>query len=256
MKINRPIPRKDSQLYVGLQCGYIIVPSDVSRDSFIEQCYRWERVSILVERGAGVIHDCYITKNVLEKIEFPLVTEQLGSCVTFLVDPLSGHPVVFGILSKEDESQLLREGYFKINKVYNGSVVSISGDAKSGVLNLSVSGGTLSQLNISVTNTDKTAQINLRCRGDITLDLDGRLQLTADSVRINQGSEPMVLGGELKSQLEQNNTYLSDLVTAIEAALTIVDGMLPGTKLAFQTALVGKHPGSYTNINSTESSLD
>jgi hypothetical protein len=74
-------PISSSQFYVGVQYGYIILPSDVDRTTFIEQCYRWERVSILIERGAGVIHECYITRSALKEIEFPDSTEKLGSCI-------------------------------------------------------------------------------------------------------------------------------------------------------------------------------
>jgi hypothetical protein len=171
------------QSFNNIQYGYIVLPKDVDRDNFIEQCYRWERVSILIERGGGLLNECYITKNAIAEISFPLTYDTLGSCVLLLTDPFSGLPVIFGVLSKEDESQLLQEGVFKLAKKWQDSGVTISGDAKKGVINISVNGGTTSQLNISVTNTDKTATVNLRCNGDINIVADGHIsEVVGDSL--------------------------------------------------------------------------
>ena len=242
-------PISSSQFYVGVQYGYIIIPSDVDRTIFIEQCYRWERVSILIERGAGVIHECYITRSALKEIEFPDSTEKLGSCILLLTDPQNAQPIIFGVLSKEDESQLLREGYFELSKKYHGNSVVIAGDASKGVLSLSVDGGELTQLNISVSNKNKDATINIRCRGNICLEMDGTL-------KINTGSESMVKGDELKIQLDATNTYLNELKSAIDAALLIINAVVPGCQIAFDNPLIGKSPGDYTNIKSIESFLD
>jgi hypothetical protein len=248
--MNGPYPIPSSQYYVGLQYGYIIIPSDVDRNSFIEQCYRWERVSVLSEGGGGVFHECYISREAIKDVEFPDDSTHTGSCVMFLTDIHSGHPMIFGVLSKEDESQLLREGYFKFSKTYQGSSVIISGDAKKGIMNLSVDGGDLTQLNITVSNKDKNATTNLRCRGDINLEMDGLL-------KVNKGTQAMVKGTELKIQLEQTNTYLkTDLYDAIYTALQSLDAVVPGVSAAFQAAMTGKSPGDYTNIKSVESFLD
>jgi hypothetical protein len=213
--MNRPTPIPSSQAYFGIQYGYIILPSDVDRDAFIQQCYRWERVSVMLERGGGVIHECYITQTVLKDIEFPLTKEQLGSCVVLFTDINSGHPIILGILSKEDESQLLREGFFRVVKTASGGMVSISGDAKTGVMTLAVNGGTLSQLNILVSNADKTATIKVQCRGDVTLELDDTFQIKDKTLKINGGTEPMVLGTELQTQLNKTNELLQALLDII-----------------------------------------
>ena len=249
--MNPPIPISSSQYYLGIQYGYIILPSGVDRDTFIQQCYRWERVSVLTEGGGGVIHECYISREAIRDIEFPQTVEQLGSCVSFLTDIHSAHPIIFGVFSKEDESQLLREGYFEWSKKSGSDSVTVSGDAKLGILNLSVDGGTLSQLNITVSNKAKNAVVNLRCRGDINLQMDG-------AFKINKGTEPMVKGSELKTQLDATNSYLTtDLYSAIYNTLqTLIDPVIPGVSAAFQTAMLNKNPGDYSNIKSQESSLD
>ena len=248
--MNRPRPITSTQYYLGLQYGYIIIPADVDRTAFIEQCYRWERVSILIERGGGVIHECYISREALRDITFPDTTEQLGSCVLFISDVMNAHPIIFAVLSKEDESQLLHEGYFKIEKYYHGNSVTIAGDAKKGVLNLTVDGGELTELNIMVSNKNKNATINIRCRGNIVFEVDGTL-------KINGGSEAMAKGTELKKQLDATNDYLKEMKAAVEAALDVLDPLVPASsKAAYDTVLAGKSPGDYTDIESKESFLD
>jgi len=249
--VNGPYPIPSTQYYVGLQYGYIIIPSDVDRTSFVEQCYRWERVSILSEGGGGVFHECYINREAIKDIEFPNDSTHFGSCVMFLTDIHSGHPMIFGVLSKEDESQLLREGYFKLTKTYQGSSVLISGDAKKGIINLSVDGGELTQLNITVSNTDKNAVINVRCRGNINFEMDG-------SLKINKGTQAMVKGTELKTQLDKNNDLLQALITIINGSVIPEPGSGAASALqaALKVAITSKHLGDYTNIKSDESFLD
>jgi hypothetical protein len=246
--MNFPGPISSSQYYVGIQYGYIILPSGIDRDTFIQQCYRWERVSVLSEGGGGVIHECYISREAIRDIEFPQTVEQLGSCVSFLTDIHSAHPIIFGVFSKEDESQLLREGYFEQSKKNGNDSVGISGDAKRGVLNLFVNGGTLTQLNITISNKAKNAVINLRCRGNINVQMDGKFT-------INKGSEPMIKGSELKTQLDKTNQYIADLKSALDVALQTLDSIVP-TSATFDATMATKSKGDYTNIKSEESFLD
>ena len=240
-----------TQAYIGVQYGYIIIPANVDRAKFIQQCYRWERVSILIERGGGVIHECYITRNVLQLIEFPGTSGSLGSCVLFLTDGQSGHPVVFGVLSKEDESQLLREGYFELSKYIGANSIVIAGDAQAGVLNLSVNGGVVSQLNITVTNKNKDAVINVRCLGNVNIQMDG-------TFKINKGTQSMIKGTELKTQLDKTNELLQALLNIISGAPVTEpgNGAPSALQAALQAAVGTKVLGDYTNIKSDESYLD
>lgn len=232
-----------------IQYGYIVLPKNVDRTTFIEQCFRWERVSILVEHGAGLIHECYITREAISSIEFPTEYNQLGSCVVFITDPFSGHPVIFGVLSKEDESQLLHEGYFNIGKKNLDDFVTISGDVKTGVITISVKGGAVSQINLIAVDEHNNAALNLRCSGNINIAMEGLF-------KVNKGTEPMVKGTELKSRLDDTNQYLSDLYNALYTALQALDAAVPGTSAAFAAAMSGKNPGDYSAINSEESFLD
>jgi hypothetical protein len=256
--MNTPTPIQSTQSYLGLQFGYIIIPKDVDRDHFIQQCYRSERVSILIDNGGGVVHDCYINRDALKNVIFPASAEKLGSCVIFITDAHSGHPVVFGVLSKEDESQLLREGFFKLIKEFNGCVVGVTGDAKTGVLNLMVTGGTLTRLNILVSNADKNALINVQCRGDVTLELDGTLQLKDKALKINEGSQPMVLGNELKTQLDKSNNLVQALINIINgpAIPEPSSGSPSALQAALHAAIATLQLGDYTHIKSGESTLD
>jgi hypothetical protein len=265
--MNSPVPIYSSQMYVGIQYGYIIIPSDVDRSTFINQCYRWERVSVLIEKGAGVIHDCYITREAILNINFPETSSKLGSCVLFLTDPLNGHPVVFGVLSKEDESQLLKEGVFKFSKHIGSSVVEIIGDASRGVINMTVNGGSVSQLNITATNSDGDAAINIKCQGNITIEANAALLLKSlkgaviefkDTLKLNTGSEAMVLGDELKTQIEKTNNLLQALINIISGAPIPEPGNGANSALqaALTAAITGQTLGDFSNIKSAEAFLD
>lgn len=254
-----------SQASVLIHYGYIVVPKDVDRDTFVEQCYRWERVSILGERG-GLYNDCYISRSAIRDVEFPSEYKKLGSCISYFVDPYSSLPIVLQVFSKEDETQLLREGVFKIVKNTDDCIVSMVGDSKKGVLNLSVRGGSYNKINLVVSgkadgeiNLRSSGNINLHTTGNVTVESEGDILFNTDSnFKINNGTEPMIKGSTLKNQLDQNNTYQSALVSAIESALGVVAGgyVSAGALAVFQAAMAAAIQGNWDNIRSQEAFLD
>lgn len=111
--------------------GYIILPVDVERNKFIELCYRKERVSILVDRGGGIINDCYIDKDVLQHIEFPDKADgtTVGSPIVYVSVPTLNIPFVIAVLSPEDRTELNKEHCYRIKRFVGGkeAIVEVNG---------------------------------------------------------------------------------------------------------------------------------
>jgi hypothetical protein len=97
--------------FIGI--AHIIIPKGISgenRAKFIEDSLRENKVSILVENGGGIAHDCPITSECLNNIDFPLGYGQLGSPVLFYLHPLSNMPIVFGTLTQDQDLNFITEG--------------------------------------------------------------------------------------------------------------------------------------------------
>ena len=120
--------------------GYISIPVNVDRTLFIEDCFRRERVTILVEDGGGMIHNCYISRNELQEIYFPQESNKLGSQIIFVVEPMFDMPIIIATISKENETQLLKENIFKVIKSFGTNHVTVIGDGNTGSLFVTVKG--------------------------------------------------------------------------------------------------------------------
>lgn len=128
-----------SKIYVNI--GYIIVPPDVERGTFIADCYSKEEVSIYPETGGTSYNRVKITPDSLQNIEFPNEGEDFGSMVIYFFHPIHRYPIVFGVLDKRNECKFLQWKQFKRSKVYKDSEVTVLGDAVRSSLKIKVKGG-------------------------------------------------------------------------------------------------------------------
>ena len=163
--------------------GYIIVPKNTSRDSFIQDCYRREKVSILVEDGGGVVHNCYISRNAIAEVSFPLEHNEIGSAVIFVSEPFTDFPIIIAVISKENETQLLEENLFKIVKSLDNNSVSILGAGKTGKLLINVKGDEGGKIYVNLLGED--SEFNLSSIGTVSLYSDKEFNIiSSDSFTV------------------------------------------------------------------------
>lgn len=222
---------------IAINTGYIVIPSNVDRDDFVENCFRREKITILIEDGGGVINDCYITKQALKDIEFPtksisdklngnaiLTDSFLGSAVTFINEPYHDQPIIIGTTSKVDESGLLREGVFKLFKFKDGKFVSIQGDVQSGTISIDVSGGENDgSLNINVRNNNETAKLNVNVRGDSSTFIKGN-----ETKKVQGNVIDTIIGNKNQTiKGNKNSDVTGDINQKPEGKFNIGDGGHP-----------------------------
>ena len=195
--------------------GYIIVPSDVDRDQYIATCLREERVAIQLDFGMGFIQDCFITTSALREIKFPATPEELGSCVTFIGDEYHSAPVIIGVLSKRDESQLLEENVIKRDVSTKHASVNVESNGNTGEVFINVdskfeNGGSII---INLNSKNNTAKFNVNCYGDISLYSEGNTSLETLKTASIQVSHIDNGDKKLSSriQLTQNGMNYEDL---------------------------------------------
>lgn len=231
--------------------GYIIIPNGVEESEFKSYCYTRERVCIMLEQGGSMVKDCYITKHALRDIEFPDISDgnrnKTGSCVVFVADGFNNKPLIVGVLSKEDESQLLTEFKFKQEKLYKNNVVSIEGDAEKGVLSIDVNdkddfgvinisakgkvGGKLNIICQSEANIFADEKINIKTAGEINLktynsvsgEVNCELGISNQNIeikpliafKIGNGVSPIPKGDKNSNTLTNIKSVLDSLKTAL-----------------------------------------
>src|SRR5690554_4895141 len=91
--------------------GYIIVPSDVDRNIFVNRCLSTGRVGIINEYG-GVEWDCLIDKSLLNTVDFPTLSMDYGSMIAYVRVPNHNDPLIIANLSKINENLNYSENSF------------------------------------------------------------------------------------------------------------------------------------------------
>ena len=150
--------------------GYVIVPPDQDRAAFITNCYRNERISLLVEEGGGVVHNCYIDKASIQLIEFPLSYNQLGSQVIFVTEPFTDFPIVIAVVSKENETQLLTENIFRWRRRSGFNFVEVEGQGQGGNLFVTVQSDSEGIIRFSLMG--KNSLFEIRSLGSVLMHSD------------------------------------------------------------------------------------
>lgn len=191
--------------------AYVIIPSDVDRDSYVRECLKTGFVSIIGEEN-NMIPRARCDKQVLQTIDFPAKTGVLGSQVAYIVIPKYKVPFVVANVNKLNEYNDIKENQFKINRKTDFGFVDITGDGN-GNLSISVSSNQAKKgkININLNNNNGDSQFNLNVRGTTTINASDKITVKSDKevnvisplIKHNDGTEPMVLGQTLADILKE-----------------------------------------------------
>ncbi len=214
----------------------VAMPTDMDRLEYIKNCYLSGTVTLIDEWGEYK-HRVKIGKISLQLIDFPADIKSLGSEVLCVCLPYSGELRVVDVYNNQDQFTDQNENQYRFFKAGDGfAELRIDG---SGKMLLSVDGvedGV--SLDISVTNENRTAQLNLNVNGDIIVQNDGTTTLTTSNqikvqhidsekketsisvkekevkiisegkIFLNDSEEPMLLGTKTVKLLEDVLTQL------------------------------------------------
>lgn len=205
--------------------GYVVLPEGQDRDKYIQTCFRRERVSILLDNGGGFVKDCYISRQAIQQIEFPDNTSGTGSCVAFINERFNNSIIIIGVISKEDETQLLEEKTFQLEKSTDGNGVNIFGRGKTGELFIDVetnqeAGG---KIIINLRNTENNAEFQINCFGNSKIYSQGDTDIISTknsrlkTITINENSGEEELASEVAVSSETGLKYSDKFGNSIEA---------------------------------------
>ena len=260
-----------------LNVGYIVIPhlaKGENRKDFIENCYRRERVSIMLENGGLVQNDCYIMKHALRDVVFPETSvsdvrsdkSKLGSLVVVLNEPYHDQAFILGIVSKLDETNLFSELEYRVVKGKNGNYAVLSIDGKTGSININTygvdSGGDLS---INVGNQSGSATLSLGVKGamsinvsgkadiyvkgDVNLSTEGNVGVKASRIDLgNSNLEAILKGDTTIEQLSKDLNMMKELKAALTKWVPTYESSLKAELAKF----LAMEPADYTNIKSSK----
>lgn len=151
--------------------GYIVLPSNIERETYIGLCHNTNTVSIYDPITTATISNCVVSKMCMDLISFPEDNESLGSAVIYVTLSILNLRVVFDIISKKGEYKQYIEKGFSFEKVFEETLFNVFLDPVKGVLdiNFTDSGEQKLEFNINLKNKSRDALFNLICSGDITI---------------------------------------------------------------------------------------
>lgn len=153
--------------YIGY--GAIMVPVGVeSRDSYVQECLTTKRVSILNLGGGQIIHDCYITNEVLNNINFPTEVGGLGSRVVYVMRNINNVPTIIGTLEGDQSLGYGEENQWGVLHAAEGDSYSLIGSLKQRLIAFVVSTKEKSRILLRAMSSNGEAEISTETNGKIS----------------------------------------------------------------------------------------
>ncbi len=250
--------------------GNIIIPSNVEdRNTYILDCLNNGWVSLYVE-GEQIRDRVVCSQEVFNRISFPKEKGELGNIVVWVNDPLKGQMYGVAVLVSPSDFEGTIENSFSLIKKFENNFVEITGNPEKKLLNLTVNGDTNASINLNIGTNDSTGKLNINVKGSVNIqtesgfnisDLtqlglkvgnkkkstvvtitDSKVEVNADKIQFNNGSEKMVLGDSLKGILSEILSELGQLKVIIPAGVVSPDQIIKfnAIKLKLNTILSNK----------------
>lgn len=150
--------------------GYLFLPNDLDRDKYIRYCFNTGTVSIILENG-GALHNVQCSNIVLNQLEFPELTSELGSQLIWVNQEGLNYPVVIGIVNRADQTTTLTENQHSNRRTTKSgtSEVLIDGNNPSIIINSDSLTENGADIHIISKNTNSTSKINISASGEVSV---------------------------------------------------------------------------------------
>jgi hypothetical protein len=209
--------------------GYVVVPVDVDRKDYIEECYNKSTVSFYPETGGTVFNGAFVGTSALRDLEFPNYGELFGSQILYLLHPSHKIPIVLAVVSRFNEYFDIGWKEIVFRKTLENREVSIVGDAKQGSLLFKTKsdkdfGGNIS---IVIEKTDRKGLFSIQCQGEISF-LSDKVTLINKQTLVKSENTTLevkpegvfINGGANRGMV--NITQIESLVKALMSDLLVV----------------------------------
>jgi hypothetical protein len=120
--------------------AYVVIPEDVDREEYINDCYSLKSVAIQTDE-LGVITKVLVGKQDMKDIEFPDTAEELGSMVLFVSIPGSNRYSILKVYEVHDYVSPDREHMYSFSAKLEEKAAFIGVDGANGAVSISSQNG-------------------------------------------------------------------------------------------------------------------
>lgn len=207
--------------------GFVVVPSEVDRVQYINDCYRTNTLTINGGKGYGYFSGVHADINVMQNIKFPTDEENRGTPVVWVKDAVSQLPVIVAVLRKQGEYYSLNENQFRLKRGTETRNVEIFIDGSTSALDITILGDKEEPANIDVKLSSENANsiLTVSCDNEINIIGEKAVNVTTNkkaTLKVTEkGEDKMSLSYELGVGLKYKDEFENE-VTAKEGQVDVI----------------------------------
>ena len=171
--------------------GYIVLPTDVGRESYIDTVFRTNLVAVMMEGGV-FRNDVRITNEAINNIWFPEESGELGAQVVIASGEFLNQPIVIGTFIGNDEVPAWSEDVVRIKKQIKDVTMSMTIDPRN------------REWNVNVTSIEKPVNFNVTLGGN-----------EENKIRLQSSGEAEIIASK-KVKVTGYNEVVAEVVNVVE----------------------------------------
>lgn len=198
--------------------GFVVVPSEVNRVQYINDCYRTNTLTINGGKGYGYFSGVHADINVMQNIKFPTDEENRGTPVVWVKDAVSQLPVIVAVLRKQDGYYYLDENQYRLKRGTETRNVEIFVDGNTAGLDITILGDKEEPANIDIKLSSENADsvLNVSCDNEINIIGNKSVNVVTNqkaTLKVKEkGEEKMSLSYELGVGLNYKDEFENEVV--------------------------------------------
>lgn len=198
--------------------GFVVVPSEVDRVQYINDCYRTNTLTINGGKGYGYFSGVHADINVMQNIKFPTDEENRGTPVVWVKDAVSQLPVIVAVLRKQGDYYSLDENQYRLKRGTETRNVEIFVDGNTAGLDITILGDKEEPANIDIKLSSENADsvLNVSCDNEINIIGNKSVNVVTNhkaTLKVKEkGEEKMSLSYELGVGLNYKDEFENEVV--------------------------------------------
>lgn len=198
--------------------GFVVVPSEVDRVQYINDCYRTNTLTINGGKGYGYFSGVHADINVMQNIKFPTDEENRGTPVVWVKDAVSQLPVIVAVLRKQGDYYSLDENQYRLKRGTETRNVEIFVDGNTAGLDITILGDKEEPSNIDIKLSSENADsvLNVSCDNEINIIGNKSVNVVTNqkaTLKVKEkGEEKMSLSYELGVGLNYKDEFENEVV--------------------------------------------
>ena len=202
--------------------GWVVVPEGADRDTYIQDCYRNNTLTINAGIGYGFFSNVYTDQEVMQNIVFPDDEENRGSAVVWIRDEVSNLPIIVASLRKQDDYYILNKNQYRVARGTEETSVEVFLDGDTSTLHINVVGNrpNPAKLNIKLASENQDSVFNIDSDNELNVFSEKKIQASTNGVIDVQIKKD----GEIKTEFQYESGKGLTYKDEFENEINVKDG--------------------------------